>query len=130
MSSVPLQRSLMKARKEGCHVAIVERYVPFPKPYGHRVDMFGLFDAVSVRSDVTGVRGIQACRGGDVAAHLDKTREPAQAEVLAVWKAAGNTAVIWGWEEKVRRNEDGSQARLASGAIDRRKFWTCREIVL
>lgn len=116
MASVPLQRCIVKAKNEGCIVAIVERYIPFPKPFGHRVDMFGLFDAVAVKAGVPGVMGIQACRDGDVAEHLDKTKLPEQSKNLATWKAAGNRAVIWGWGKKGPRGE--------------RKLWTCREVVL
>lgn len=116
MASVPLQRCINKAKKEGYELAIVERFIPFPRPFGHRVDMFGLFDAVAVKADVPGVLGIQACRDGDVAAHFDKTQLEYQAKMLAIWKAAGNKAVIWGWGKKGPRGE--------------RKVWTCREIQL
>ena len=116
MSSIPLQRCIKKAQEEGYEVGIVERYIPFPKPWGHRVDLFGLFDAIAIRSDVPGVLGIQACPSGNIAAHVDKTKAPEPARILAVWKAAGNRACIWGWSKK------GPRGKV--------KHWTCREIVL
>jgi len=127
MGSLPLQRSLNKARGEGYSVGIVERFIPFPKPWGHRVDLFGLFDAVAVRRDIPGVLGIQACRDADIAAHRDKA---IAIHELEIWKAAGNRAVIWGWAFKVPRNPDGSRRRLHDGTNDSRKVWTVREIVL
>lgn len=130
MSSLPLQRCIAKAEKEGYEVGIVERYIPFPKPWGHRVDLFGLFDAVAVRNSVPGILGIQACRDADIAAHIGKTKLEEQARVLAVWKAAGNRAVIWGWAFKIRRDAEGKPARLKKGDRDSRKVWTCREIEL
>lgn len=130
MSSLPLQRSLAKAEKEGYIAGIVERFIPFPKPYGHHVDLFGLFDAVAVDGKAPGVLGIQACRDADVAAHLDKTKLPDQANALVLWKQSGNRAVIWGWGERVKRDENGKQATLKDGRKDSRKVWTCREVVL
>lgn len=140
MSSIPLQRSLEKAEKEGWLVDIAERYIPFPKPHGHHKDWKNLFDALGVKGPPLEVIGIQACRDGDVAEHLQKYKQgytndkgrfvPPPTESLERFKAAGGRAVIWGWGERVKRDESGNQVRLKDGTPDSRKVWTCREVVL
>lgn len=130
MGSIPLQRSLDKARDEGYLVDIVERYIPFPKPHGHHKDWKHLFDAMGIKGPPLDVIGIQACRDGDVADHLAKYEDPTIKADLERFKLAGGRAVVWGWGERVRRDENGKQARLRDGTKDSRKVWTCREIAL
>jgi hypothetical protein len=82
-------------------------------------------DLVAIRSDVTGVLGIQCC-SGDVTAHLKKYLEGwtdertgkvwGPNEFLPIWKAAGNKILIHSW---TKRGERG-----------KRKVWTLREVIL
>lgn len=116
MASKPLQRSIAKLKKDGYHHAIVERYIPFPKPWGHRVDMYGLIDVVGIRAEVLGVLGVQACAACDLSKHRDKALSEPMFTCLRIWKANGNRFVIWAWGKR--------------GPRGKAKKWECKEVEL
>lgn len=96
--------------------------MPFNPHTKRRKDLFNLFDLVAIRSDISGVTGIQAC-GEDVASHIAKVLEgftdgkgtliPANPHIR-LWLQAGNRAFIWAWRKR--------------GAAGKRKLWELREI--
>jgi hypothetical protein len=110
VSSKPLQRSISKAKRAGYDTWIVERFIPFPKPWGHRLDLYNLIDLVAIRADTRGVLGIQACASGDLADHRAKALANTH---LSIWKANGNRFCIWSWGKRGERGK--------------RKLWTCTE---
>jgi len=51
---------------------MVERFIPFPKPHGQRVDLFNIIDILAINE--TSTIGVQSC-GQDFAAHKTKILE-------------------------------------------------------
>lgn len=111
----PLERSKALMEGEGFHVWKVERPASMWAP---TLDLFNLMDLVAIRSDHSGVLGIQVC-GEDIAPHLHKILEGYSKkkivkgemvevivppnEYIKTWLEAGNPFFIHGW--RLRKNE-------------------------
>lgn len=113
MASIPLQRSKALLEADGWKVGIVERWI---QRAFIRVDLFGLFDLVCIRSDRVGVMGIQCC-GEDVQEHcrkylegyvdIKKGKTYYPNDCLPIWLKGGNTFFIWSW--RLRKHEGTRQ---------------------
>lgn len=98
-STSPTQRSLAYLREQGYTVAIVEHWNPHARC---RVDLFGCFDLVAIRSDVPGVLGVQTTSRTNQAARRTKLLESGH---LSTWLAAQNRAHVHGWAKEGPRGE-------------------------
>ncbi len=112
--SSPLERSKALLENQGFHVWKVERPASM---YAPTLDLYNCIDLVGIRSDRSGVLGIQCC-GEDVAPHLHKIMEGytkqkiKKGEIvtevippnpyLKPWLEAKNQFFIWGW--RLRKN--------------------------
>lgn len=47
-STSPTQRTLAECKKRGWTAGVVERHIPFPKPQGTKIDLFGVIDIVAI----------------------------------------------------------------------------------
>ncbi len=121
MPSIPLQRSKAYLEEQGWRVWKVETWNQWS---GQRIDLYNLFDLLAIRSDVSGVLGVQCC-GEDVQKHIQKYMEGytdakgvfhGPNEFLPIWKSAGNKMLIQSW---VKRGPRG-----------KRKTWKLREVQL
>lgn len=120
MATISLQRSRELLKEQGYATDITEQ--PFNQYTKRRKDLFNLFDLVGIRSDVSGVTGIQAC-GEDVSDHVKKVingfTDPAGRSIppnpyIRIWLQAGNRAFIWAWRKRGERGK--------------RKEWQLREV--
>lgn len=112
--STPNSRTMEFYRKQGAMAAIVERWSPFPRPWGKTHDMFGIFDLLVLKAGGE-AWGIQATadNGGHVANRIAKLQA---SEEFHRWKALGGRVAVVGWAKR--------------GARGKRKLWTAREVVL
>ncbi|HKP06398.1 MAG TPA: hypothetical protein VJU58_04020 [Microbacterium sp.] len=107
-SSTYNSRTLVECRKRGWIAGVVERTIPFPKPRGTKIDLFGVIDVVAVDlSAPLGQRtiGIQSTSGGTGGSH-----SPHRAKILAEprardWVAAGNRLELWSWAKQGARGQ-------------------------
>lgn len=98
-------RTIAECRKRGWIAGNVERRIPFPKPQGTTIDLFGVIDIVAVDiSAPLGQRtiGIQATSGGTGGSH-----SPHRAKILAsadakIWIEGGNRLELWSWAKQGR----------------------------
>lgn len=117
----PLERSKELLESQGFHVWKVERPASMYQP---TLDLFNCMDLVAIRSDRSGVTGIQCC-GEDIAPHITKilegytvekikkNKETNQSEIqmivippnpyIKTWLEAKNVFFIWGW--RLRKHE-------------------------
>ena len=111
----PLERSKALLEEDGWSVWKVERPATMWAP---TLDLFNLMDLVAIRSDRSGVFGIQCC-GEDVAPHLHKIldgftlKKIKKGEMveqvippnpyIKIWLEAKNTFFVWGW--RLRKHE-------------------------
>lgn len=102
----PTQRSLALLREQSYLCAIVEKWVPFPKP-GHRSDLFGIGDILAVKPGFPPLL-IQTTSTG-VSARVKKI---VAADSSLTLIAAGWQIVVHGWSRR--------------GARGKRKVYTCR----
>lgn len=108
-------RTITECRGRGWIAGNVERRIPFPKPQGTTIDLFGVIDIVAVDlSAPLGQRiiGIQATSGGTGGSH-----SPHRAKILAssdaeIWLAGGGRLELWSW--------------ALQGARGKAKRWTLR----
>ena len=86
-------------RDLGYHCWMVERWLPFPKPHGTRVDLFNLIDFLAI--DGCSTIGVQSC-GADFAAHKRKILE---SEYTRIWLESPDRELqLIGWRKlKVKR---------------------------
>lgn len=115
----PAARTLAECRRRGWIAGVVERRIPFPKPRGTTIDLFGVIDIVAV--DPTApigqrIIGIQATtngsgdrNGGRHAEHRDKIFAEPRARQ---WVEAGGRLELWSWAKQ--------------GARGKAKRWTLR----
>ena len=89
----PTQRSLAYLRAEGWQVAIVERWNPHARI---RQDLFGVFDLLAVRDEVT--MGVQVTSTG-VAARVKKI---ADSDMVPALRRAGWTVMVHGWRKSAK----------------------------
>lgn len=116
----PLERSKAELESQGFHVWKVERPASMWAP---TLDLFNCMDLVAIRSDRSGVLGIQCC-GEDIAPHIHKLLDGYEKQkikkgelvkevippnpYLKVWLEAKNLFFIWGW--RLMKNE-GTRAK-------------------
>lgn len=108
-------RTITECRRRGWLAGNVERRIPFPKPRGTTIDLFGVIDIIALDlSAPAGQRtiGIQATSGG-----TGGSLSPHRAKILAEprvldWIAAGNRLELWTWAKQ--------------GARGKAKRWTLR----
>lgn len=108
----PNARSKAYYEKQGHIAGIVERWSPFPKPFGKRHDFLGVFDLLVLKAGGE-VWGIQATTNAHVP---DRIRKLRGSDAFNNWLRLGGKAAVLGW------------AKL--GARGKRKKWEAKEIVL
>ena len=94
------ERSLRYMRGLNYTCDMVERFIPFPKPHGHRLDFLNIIDFIAVDNFKT--IGIQSC-GSSFAAHKQKLYEHPNSRI---WLANDNRE-LWliGWSKrKIKRS--------------------------
>jgi len=92
---------------------MVERFVPFPKPHGQRVDLFNIIDILAINSVKT--IGVQSC-GQDFAAHKTKILEN---EYTERWiESWGRELWLIGWRKL--------KTKLKNGKFGKGYRWTPR----
>lgn len=92
--------------------AIVERWSPFPKPFGKRHDLFGIFDIIVLKPGGK-IFGVQATTNAHVNNRVEKLNA---SENLKKWKDLGGEALVVGWAKM--------------GARGKRKTWQIKEVAL
>lgn len=110
--SSPLERSKALLKEDGWLVWKVEFFNRWSM---RTVDAFNMLDLICIRSDRSGVMGLQVC-GEDVAIHVRKILSgyavpggKHKGEIvppnpyIKVWLEAGNPFFIWGW--RLRKHE-------------------------
>ena len=93
-----IQRTMRLLRQEGCICGVVEKFNPYAGKFGHREDLFGFIDVISLHPK--GICGVQAC-GSDFQGHVRKILAN---EIAPEWLKSGGTIELWGWRKilKVR----------------------------
>ena len=93
------ERTLKYLRAEGYICDMVERFIPFPKPHGHRKDFLGIIDIIAF-NEITTI-GVQSC-GQSFAAHLKKLQD---SEMTPLWlESVDRELWLIGWRKlKVKR---------------------------
>ena len=145
-STSPTQRTLAECRKRGWIAGVVERHIPFPKPMGTKIDLFGVIDLVVIVPSVVGQHpasdhggdgscaacsapsAILAIQATASAAHHAHRRTKILAEPrAAAWVQAGGRLELWSWSKRGDRGkakrwtlriETYEQMRAASEAAD------------
>ena len=85
-------------RELGYHCGMVERFIPFPKPHGHREDLFGIIDFIAIDECMT--IGVQSC-GQSFAAHLRKIEE---SPMTKVWlESVDRELWVIGWRKLLKK---------------------------
>lgn len=110
--SSPNARSLAYLEKQGYLAAIVEKWSPFPKPWGKRHDLWGLIDVIGVKLGSCGVDVVfvQATTGSNAANRREKILNHENYQKV---KASGARILIHSWAKR--------------GPRGGRKLWTCVE---
>lgn len=93
----PTECTIKRLRKEGYTTAIVEKWIPKTK---RRKDLYGCIDITAIRSNQSGVFGIQATSRGHVS---DRVKKALAIPALKIWLQAGNRFEVWGWKKKGAR---------------------------
>lgn len=101
----PNARTRQYYRDQGYIAEIVEHHSPFPKPWGKKHDLLGIFDILLLKPGETW--GVQATVNGEVPRRVDKIRRSPE---YPRWLAMGARVLVIGW------------AKL--GARGKRKLWT------
>lgn len=88
------ERTLAYLRDKGYVADMVERFIAFPKPHGHRKDFLGIIDIIAF--DVSVTIGIQSC-GQGFADHKTKIIE---SEYTVPWlKSSYRELWLIGWRK-------------------------------
>ena len=90
----PTQRVLARLKKHLWTAQVVEKWNAFAKPFGRRIDLFGLIDVLAIRPGT--ILGVQASSGSDVASHIKKAMAEPR---LVEWLDAGGKFQIWAWRK-------------------------------
>lgn len=124
-STSPTQRTLAECKRRGWIAGVVERHIPFPKPQGTKIDLFGVIDLVVIVPPVDGnglaepgsILAIQATGGSGGTHAARRTKILAEPRAKA-WIEAGGRLELWSWSQRVAQRKDGSKAA--------RPKWTLR----
>lgn len=114
-SSTYNSRTLGECRKRGWVAGVVERRIPFPRPRGTTLDLFGVIDVVAldlsapVGQRTVGIQTTSGGTGGSLAPHRAKILAEPRAKQ---WVEAGNRLELWTWAKQ--------------GARGKAKRWTLR----
>ncbi len=116
----PTARTLAECKRRGWIAGVVERHIPFPKPQGTKIDLFGVIDLVVIvppfDRDGNGwpePGGILAIQATASAAHHAHRRTKILAEPRAkAWVEAGGRLELWSWSKR--------------GGAGKRKLWSLR----
>lgn len=101
--SSPTQRTNAYLAKRGWISGIVEKHLPFPKPFGTKQDFLGIIDVVACHPK-HGILGIQTTSMSGTAFRTTKTlSEPVKPRLIA-WIRAGGKFEIWGWSKRKQGN--------------------------
>lgn len=110
----PNARTKIHYEKQGYMTAVVEHWLPFPKPFGKRHDLFGIFDLIAIRDGKT--LGIQATTQAHVSDRISKMKA---STALNEWIQHGGIAIVVGWAKKGPRGKrklwEASVTRLDEG---------------
>ena len=96
------ERTLKYFRGEGYHCDMVERFIAFPPPHGHRKDCFGFGDILAFNNNETVM--IQSC-GQSFASHL---RDLLANPNVPLWLAGPRKLILIGWR-KILKKKGGKQ---------------------
>lgn len=116
----PTARTLAECKRRGWIAGVVERHIPFPRPMGTKIDLFGVIDLVVIvpaffetpLADLQTPGSILAIQATASAAHHAHRRTKILAEPRArQWVAAGGRLELWSWSQRVAKNKDGSKAK-------------------
>ena len=100
-SNHPATQRSLKLLRELDHFTLVEkveRWEPFPKPHGRRVDLFGFIDILAIGPGIT--LGVQTTSSGGVAHRKRKILD--HEHILSVLEA-GWLVEIHGWGKRKNR---------------------------
>ena len=111
----PNARTLAFYEKQGFLAAIVEHWSPFPKPWGKRHDLLGVFDLIVLKPGGE-IWGIQATSGGSGGHVADRINKLVTSEKFQRWIALGGKAAVVGWAKR--------------GDRGKRKLWSAVEVIL
>lgn len=106
----PNARTRQMYRDRGLMSEIVERHSPFPKPFGKKHDLLGIFDGVTFSQPII---GWQATSNAHLADRIAKVRS---SEHYQTWLNLGHRIVCVGWAKK--------------GPRGKRKLWAPTEVEL
>ena len=125
-STSPTQRTLAECKRRGWPAGVVERHIPFPKPMGTKIDLFGVidliaivppqFDADLVCLQLGYILAIQAT-GGSGGAHAARRTKILAEPRARQWVEAGGRLELWSWSKRVAHNQDGSKAKRPSWTL-------------
>lgn len=113
-STSPTARTLAECKRRGWIAGVVERRIPFPKPMGTTIDLFGVIDVIAVAPDVKNLPwkgAIVAIQATASAANHAHRRTKILAEPRAKqWVEAGGRLELWSWS---LRGDRGKAKRWA-----------------
>lgn len=97
-------RTLAECRRRGWIAGVVERRIPFPRPRGTKLDLFGVIDVVAISPGEKGAIGIQSTAniGGHHAKHRDKILAEPRARA---WVESENRLELWTWAKQGARGK-------------------------
>ncbi len=113
-STSPTQRTLAECKRRGWIAGVVERHIPFPRPQGTKIDLFGVIDLVVIvpsKFDVGRILAIQAT-GGSGGVHAARRAKILAEPRAKAWVDAGGRLELWSWSKR--------------GGAGKRKLWTLR----
>lgn len=111
-STSPTQRTLAECKRRGWIAGVVERHIPFPKPQGTRIDLFGVIDLVVIVPAIPfGV--VEPSAPGallGIQATSDSNHASRRAKILAAprarqWVEAGGRLELWSWSKRGDRGK-------------------------
>lgn len=89
-------RALDECRKRGWPAGVVERHIPFPRPQGTTIDLFGVIDVVAIAPGA--IVGIQVTSGTN---HASRREKILATENARRWIAEGNGRLeLWSWSKR------------------------------
>jgi len=120
-STSPTARTLAECKRRGWIAGVVERHIPFPRPQGTKIDLFGVIDLVVIVPpfdrdgngwpEPGGILAIQAT-GGQGGVHAARRAKILAEPRAKAWIDAGGRLELWSWSKR--------------GAAGKRKTWALR----